>query len=793
MANGDFLSNLLGFFARQPGYAYGVNPPGAAPPSSEAGPSLLGDIRQPTPDGLSLLPAGAVAAPEARAPEYGGLRPSDVQAAAPPVVTPPSETVTAPRAALARGYRPAAGPMTPDQVPSHVLDAVAMTESGFDPRATSKAGAIGPYQIMPSTAADYGVPVEQKELLRDFGVGRQTAAKILADYYNQTLVPDQNGQLQGDWQRAVAAYNMGVRGFKEAGGDVTKLPPEADAYLQRFNRHATSVLTSGLPTAPGGPSGFRAVTAGAPATSGGPMPIPVTTRPGTAGPAPPDVVAKAQPSAVAAAPSPVGQLGGLGPAPPTEPPPNLLGGFVDRLFGRPASAGLLGFAAGIPAYAPGGQALGLTDALSRGLEAGQKAYTGVQTANAENSLRFAQARGQDVETALKTVGLRTAQIQQIMRANLIASDPELSAQTGITPDVLRAMGIPVTPTTRTPSGETAGGAPPVPGALPAELSKAEHTALKLLLPDLLGGDPKAIEQIDKVRKWNMPTAERNIFTLPDGRSFTFPDNEGFYYEVPPRGPFIQRRAAVAGPAAPTAPGPAAPTAGEPSPPTPTTPAQERGLAKEQIEAPTEIRKARMTEANEYLKQTKESYDGAFKSDLDIAGVRAQLAEGLRTGPGTKQLRDASRLILTINRAWSGISGGNLWTPEELAQVEGFVKQTDLVNKLTGDMTTRYIQMAKQGRVPGYIINLYRNEVIPNIEMTPDALGALLDMYERTNEYIKEKHQAAVASRVAAEEAGRVWDSQAFDAHYDAAPQNGPKLLADIRNIYAPYLKAHKRD
>jgi transglycosylase-like protein with SLT domain len=456
MANGDLLSNLLGFFARQPGYAYGVNPPGAAPPGSEAGPSLLGDIRQPTPDDLSFLPAGAVAAPEARAPEYGGLRPGDVQAVAPPVVTPPSETVTAPRAAPARGYRPAAGPMTPEAVPSDVLDALAMTESNNMHSAVGRAGERGAYQIMPSTAADYGVTDPTQ--LHDPAVGRGTAAKIMADYYNQTL--DDKGV--GDWQRAVAAYNMGVGGFQRAGGDVAKLPAGAQVYLDRFNDFRTRVLTSGAPAAPtavttagvplspaltapasaaaaAAPGPQAASAAGAPATSGGPMTIPITTGAGTAGPAAPDVVAKAQPSAVAAAPA-------------AQP---LLGDFVDRMFGAPSSAGLLGMAGGLlsNAYAPGGKALGLASALGAGLTAGQKAYTGVQAQNVENAVKLAQATGMRIDDAIKLIQLQRASGLQNMMASLL---PEY-------------FGVPVAagaPPAGVPAGAPVPGQPPGAAALP---------------------------------------------------------------------------------------------------------------------------------------------------------------------------------------------------------------------------------------------------------------------------------------------------------------------------------------
>lgn len=76
-----------------------------------------------------------------------------------------------------------------------LLDAVQQVESGGNPNAGSPAGAQGPYQFMPATAASVGVsnPFDPQQ-------ARQGAAKYLAQLYQQ---------FGGDANKAIAAYNAG--------------------------------------------------------------------------------------------------------------------------------------------------------------------------------------------------------------------------------------------------------------------------------------------------------------------------------------------------------------------------------------------------------------------------------------------------------------------------------------------------------------------------------------------------------------------------------------------------------
>lgn len=113
--------------------------------------------------------------------------------------------------ALARRSGRAAG------VDPALVAAVAQTESGFDPHATSSTGAVGLMQLMPGTARELGIadPYDPRENVH----GGAAYLHLLLERF------------AGNVRLAVAAYNAGPGAVERYGG----VPPFAEtrAYVER--------------------------------------------------------------------------------------------------------------------------------------------------------------------------------------------------------------------------------------------------------------------------------------------------------------------------------------------------------------------------------------------------------------------------------------------------------------------------------------------------------------------------------------------------------------------------------
>ncbi|MEO8120332.1 MAG: lytic transglycosylase domain-containing protein [Rhodoferax sp.] len=101
------------------------------------------------------------------------------------------------------------------QIDYELLQALIATESGFDALAVSPKGAIGLMQVMPATAARYGVTGDKKtsieKKLADPGTNIKTGARYLSYLIN--LFPDQ-------LELALAAYNAGEGAVQRAGNKI---------------------------------------------------------------------------------------------------------------------------------------------------------------------------------------------------------------------------------------------------------------------------------------------------------------------------------------------------------------------------------------------------------------------------------------------------------------------------------------------------------------------------------------------------------------------------------------------
>lgn len=102
-------------------------------------------------------------------------------------------------------------------VDPNLLDALVATESGYNPGARSKVGAMGLTQLMPQTAQGLGVtnPFDPYQSL-------QGGAKYLASMI----------QKFGDPRLALAAYNAGPGAVEKAGNAVPNYP-ETQNYVTR--------------------------------------------------------------------------------------------------------------------------------------------------------------------------------------------------------------------------------------------------------------------------------------------------------------------------------------------------------------------------------------------------------------------------------------------------------------------------------------------------------------------------------------------------------------------------------
>ncbi|MGI8737158.1 MAG: lytic transglycosylase domain-containing protein [Candidatus Eremiobacter antarcticus] len=104
-------------------------------------------------------------------------------------------------------------------VPQSLVQAVIAQESGGDPSAISSAGAMGLMQLMPGTAAAYGV-------VNAFDPAANVAGGVA--YLHDLLQ-----RYHGDVSLALAAYNAGSGAVQKYGG----IPPYAEtrAYVDSIN------------------------------------------------------------------------------------------------------------------------------------------------------------------------------------------------------------------------------------------------------------------------------------------------------------------------------------------------------------------------------------------------------------------------------------------------------------------------------------------------------------------------------------------------------------------------------
>ena len=117
-----------------------------------------------------------------------------------------------------------------------LLHAVVSVESGYDPRAVSRAGAMGLMQLMPPTARRWGVadPFDARQNLRG---GASHLSRLLQVF-------------EGDLRLSLAAYNAGEAAVRRHGNHIpcnAETPRYVVAVLNRYERQR---LPAAAPTRP---------------------------------------------------------------------------------------------------------------------------------------------------------------------------------------------------------------------------------------------------------------------------------------------------------------------------------------------------------------------------------------------------------------------------------------------------------------------------------------------------------------------------------------------------------------
>jgi len=106
-----------------------------------------------------------------------------------------------------------------------------LIESGFQIRAVSRAGAVGPWQLIPGTGRRYGLRIDRYvDERRDPVKSTQAAARYLKDLH----------EMFGDWHLSLAAYNTGegnISRILDAGlaGDFWEMSEEGYLYRETEN------------------------------------------------------------------------------------------------------------------------------------------------------------------------------------------------------------------------------------------------------------------------------------------------------------------------------------------------------------------------------------------------------------------------------------------------------------------------------------------------------------------------------------------------------------------------------
>jgi len=120
-------------------------------------------------------------------------------------------------------------------IQAELLHAVIAVESAYDPKARSPKGALGLMQLMPGTAAQYGI-TNPRDPAQNLAAGARHLRYLLGEFDN-------------DMKLALAAYNAGEQAVRKYSNHVPPYP-ETQAYVRRvlayYNQQLSSLILGAL-------------------------------------------------------------------------------------------------------------------------------------------------------------------------------------------------------------------------------------------------------------------------------------------------------------------------------------------------------------------------------------------------------------------------------------------------------------------------------------------------------------------------------------------------------------------
>jgi hypothetical protein len=162
-------------------------------------------------------------------------------------------------------YVLAAGKMCPG-VSAPLIAAQIEQESGWDPNAKSKRGAMGLSQFMPGTWKQLGRDVDGNGVASPYDPADAIDAQARYDCQQLAEVNGylKSGRLTGDpTDLMLAAYNAGMGRVLDAGGIPSQLPPETQIYIARIHKLMAKYADVTLPASHVGTGNVAAVKAAA--------------------------------------------------------------------------------------------------------------------------------------------------------------------------------------------------------------------------------------------------------------------------------------------------------------------------------------------------------------------------------------------------------------------------------------------------------------------------------------------------------------------------------------------------